>query len=152
MTQTQTQTHGSISKTAALELVREIHARFSAGKLDACLELVTDDIEVSLYPMGQTFRGREEFVQFMQVFHSAFPDIALRHTNEVVDGDQVAVEFTWNGTNTGPIMTPGGPIEPTGKRVEGAHVMEMFRLRGGKVTRIGNYQDIAAWMRQLGLA
>jgi steroid delta-isomerase-like uncharacterized protein len=151
MTQTQpTPTHSP--RTAAIELVREIHARFSAGKLESCLELVTDDVEVNLYPMGQTFRGREEFVQFMQVFHSAFPDISLRHTNHVVDGDQLVVEFTWNGTNTGSIMTPAGAIPPTGKRVAGAHVMEVFRLRDGKVARIGNYQDVAAWMRQIGLA
>lgn len=150
MTQIQTTTDTSTQKQN-IALVREIHARFSTGKLEACLEIATDDIEVDLYAMDQTFRGREQFMQFMQVFVTAFPDIVITHTNVLASGDHVAVEFVWSGTNRGPIMSPGGSIPPTGKRVEGAHVMEMFRLRDGKVARIGNYQDVAAWMRQLGL-
>ncbi len=148
MTQTQTVTE---SRKSNVELVREIHARFSRGDLASCGELVTDDIEVVLHPMGQTFRGREEFLQFMQLFHTAFPDIAITHTNLVVEGDQVAVEFIWNGTHTGPLMSPGGAIAPTGKRVERSPVAEFMKLRNGKVARIANYQDMASWMRQLGL-
>ena len=135
------------AKTAA-----HIHALFCAGKLEAVLDLATDDIEVQLTPTGQTFRGREGFMQFMHVFKTAFPDIQIKHTNAVCDGDQVVVEATWNATHGGPLLSPAGTIPATGKRVAESRICEVMKFRGGKLAKLVNYQDFGSWLRQLGLA
>ncbi len=133
------------------DLARDLHARFSAGDLDGCLAMATDDIEVVVVAMGQTFRGKEEFLQFLQFFRTAFPDISIRHEKVLSQGDHVAVEASWNGTNSGPIVTAGATIPPTGKRVTAGRIAEFMRFRDGKLARIVNYQDVASWMRPLGL-
>ena len=49
-------------------LARRIYQLFSEDKLDQVLELVSADAETVLIPFGQTFHGREGFLQFMQGF------------------------------------------------------------------------------------
>jgi steroid delta-isomerase-like uncharacterized protein len=128
-----------------------LHEAFNVGSMNICLELASDDIEVVFQPTGQVARGREGFQQFMQGFKNAFPDIRITHTNVVAEGDQVAVEFNWSGTHTGPLMGPAGAIPATGKRVTNGHVCEVMTWKKGKLTRLVNYQDFGAVLRQLGL-
>jgi steroid delta-isomerase-like uncharacterized protein len=138
-------TNDNVRRTA------ELHAAFSEGKLDRCLEVASDDIEVVFQAAGQMARGREGFLQFMQGFKTAFPDIAIRHVHAFAAGDQVAVEFVWSGTHTGPLATPAGNIPPTGKKVSDGAVCEIVTWGNGRVTRIVNYQDFGSVLRQLGI-
>lgn len=138
--------------TGIAQTAHQIHQRFSENQLDQVLELAADDVEIVLVPTGQTFRGREGFMQFMHGFKAAFPDIAIRHTNVLVSGDHVTVEATWSGTHTGPLMTPAGTVPATGKRVESSRICEVMRFRNGKLVHLTNYQDLTSWLRQLGLA
>jgi steroid delta-isomerase-like uncharacterized protein len=134
-----------------IRATQELHAAFSQGRLDRCLELASDDVEIVFQAAGQVARGREGFMQFMQGFKSAFPDIRIEHTNILGEGDKVAVEFTWTGTHSGPLMTPNGPIPPTGKKVIAGKVCEVMEWRGGKLSRLVNYQDFGNVLRELGL-
>jgi steroid delta-isomerase-like uncharacterized protein len=131
-------------------LARHIYELFSLGKCDDVLEYATDDVELILYPFGQTFHGKDGFRQFMSGFTTAFPDIAITVTNQVADETQVATEFTATGTHDGMLATPGGDVPPTGRRVEFV-VCEVWTMRDGQVSSLRNYQDAAALMRQLGL-
>lgn len=140
-----------MSKTNA-RATQDLHMAFSEGRLDRCLELAADDIEVVFQAAGQTARGREGFMQFMQGFRTAFPDIRITHTNIFGEGEWIAVEFTWQGTHTGPLMTPAGAIAPSGKRVSDGRVCEVMRWRDGKVVRLVNYQDLGGVLRELGVS
>lgn len=46
-----------------------------------------------------------------------FKDGKLTHLQLITQGREVAVRFYMEGTHTGPIQTPEGVIEPTGKKV-----------------------------------
>lgn len=129
----------------------ELHVAFSEGNLERCLALASDDIEVVFQAAGQTARGREGFLQFMQGFRTAFPDIVIRHTNVFAGEDHVAAEFVWSGTHTGPLSTPAGNIPPTGKKVSDGKVCEIITWREGRATRLVNYQDFGSVLRQLGI-
>lgn len=136
-------------ETAAL--ARRIYEAFNRGDLNAAADVATVDMEVDLVPFGQTFRGREGFLQFMEGFKTAFPDLQITVTSQVATGDQVVSECTWQGTHTGVLHSPMGDIAPTNKAVEGARFCEVWRVRDGKIARLANYQDAASWLRQLGL-
>ena len=71
------------------ELARRIYQLFSEDKFDDVLELVSQDIEAVLVPFGQTFHGREGFMQFMQGFKGAFPDLRISVTNQVATDESV---------------------------------------------------------------
>lgn len=130
--------------------VRQMYELFSAGQLDEVLPLVSPDAEVTLVPFGQTFRGRDGFANFMKGFKGAFPDLQIRLTNQVSTDEYVVCEFTAQGTQTGPLLSPAGEIPPTGRTVNFT-VCEVYRFENGKVVSLHNYQDAASLMRQLGL-
>ena len=104
-----------------------------------------------LVPYGRTFRSHAGFREFMDSFKTAFPDLTVTVTNQVATDEQVVNECTWQGTHTGPLMSLAGEIPPTGKTVTGAQFCEVWRLKGGKMASLHNYQDVSRWLRQLGL-
>jgi len=132
-------------------LARRMYELFSLGKTEDVIDLAADDVELILYPFGQTFSGKEGFREFMSGFTTAFPDIAITVTNQVADDAQVASEFTALGTHTGVLRTPAGDVPPTGRTVEFT-VCEVWTVRDGLVASLRNYQDAGSIMRQLGLA
>lgn len=139
----------SASENAAL--ARRLYELFSLAKYDDAVHCATEDIELILYPFGQTFHGKDGFRDFMSGFTTAFPDITITVTNQVADETQVATEFTAVGTHTGVLQTPGGDVAPTGRTVEFV-VCEVWTIREGRIASLRNYQDAASIMRQLGLA
>jgi predicted ester cyclase len=132
------------------DLTRTIHNLFSEGKLDDVLPYIDDNIEAISYATGQVFHGKSDFMQFMQGFKTAFPDIMIQHKGIFENGAQVCVEFDGLGTNTGPLMTPAGTVPPTGKKVT-LNVVEVLTWQNGKVVKLHNYQDSGNLLRQLGL-
>lgn len=139
-----------MSKQANIELARIIYDRFSRNDFEGVLELATDDWEGVLHHAGMTFQGKEGFMQFMQGFKGAFPDIAIEVQNQVATDTQIVSEITARGTHTGPLLTPAGAIPATGRVVDFI-VCEVWEVRDGKVAKLRNYQDGAAIMRQIGL-
>lgn len=132
------------------KLVRDLHDSFSNNEFEKTLAMAADDVVVEAYALGATFRGKDEFMQFMQGFKMAFPDMRLRHDSFICNGHKVAVEFTATGTHTGDLHTPAGVVPPTGKSVS-LTVSEFQTWENGKVKSIHNYQDSGSLMRQLGL-
>lgn len=131
-------------------LARRMYQLFSDGKLEAAAAMVAEDAETVLVPFGETYHGRDGFVTFMQGFTGAFPDIRIAVTNQVATEDYVVTEFTARGTHNGPLLTPAGPIPPTGRTVDFI-VCEVWQIKHGQMASLHNYQDAAAIMRQLGV-
>ena len=131
-------------------LARRIYQLFSDDKLNDALELVSEDAEIVLVPFGQTFHGRDGFMQFMQGFKGAFPDIRIAVTNQITSEEYVVSEFTARGTHNGPLQTPAGVVPPTRRTVDFI-VCEVWKVKNGQLVSAHNYQDSAAIMRQLGL-
>ena len=134
------------------EFARKLYQLFSEDRIDEALEMAADDVEVVLYPFGQTFHGREGFREFMMGFKGAFPDITISEiAHQVASEDDVVTEFTARGTHTGPMATPAGELPPTGRPVTFT-VCEVWRVENGKLASLHNAQDAASIMRQLGVA
>ncbi len=132
------------------QLTEQLHAAFSAGRYDEVLAMVAEDIETVSYSSSYAARGKEGFHAFFMGFANAFPDINIKHRNIVANGDGVAVEFGATGTHNGPLMTPGGAVPASGRKVE-LNVCEVHTWRNGKLARIVNYQDAVSLLTQLGL-
>jgi ketosteroid isomerase-like protein len=83
-----------------VERSRLVHEAVGQNRLDDVLALADDEIDVIAYTVGQTFHGKQQFRDFMMVFKTALPDLAIQHTNTIAMGDQVAIEFIATGTHT----------------------------------------------------
>ena len=142
---------GLVAAQDTAALARRLYELFNQGQLEEGLDLATSDVVVVLVPFGQRFHGRAGFMDFMQGFKDAFPDLQITITNQVATDDQVVNECTWTGTHSGPLASPSGEIPPTNKRVSEAQFCEVWRITDGKLARLVNYQDVTTWLQQLGL-
>src|ERR671934_1150526 len=67
-------------------------------------------------PGDVRIEGREATTQYAMAWLNAFPDARIAVNNELVAGDWVAQEFTFEGTHEGTLGSPSGDIPPTGRR------------------------------------
>ena len=105
-----------------------------------------------MYGNGAVFDGEEQVRGYFAASRTPFPDqkneiIAMAHA-----GDTVLVEFWLTGTHLGPLRTPQGVIEPTGKsfRVRMAATFE-FPAGGDKIICERPYFDQGMVLRALEL-
>ena len=105
-----------------------------------------------LYGTGTVFDGEEAVRGYVAASRVPFPDQA----NEIIaigaSGDCVLVEFWLTGTHLGPLQTPSGVAEPTGKsfRVKMMATFE-FAPRSAKIVSERPYINAMAINRALGL-
>jgi ketosteroid isomerase-like protein len=103
---------------------------------------VADDLEWIVPGVGLgTYRGREEFVEFMRVWTDDFEDWAI-DMEQVIDAgnDRVVTVFRQTATGVG----SGVPVE----LVQGA----VNELEGGRVIRIRHYVTPAEALEAAGLS
>lgn len=94
--------------------------------------------------------GREAATQYAMAWLNAFPDARLNVSNELVSGDWVMQEFTFEGTHEGTLSGPAGEIPATHRRLNGRGV-QIFRVEGDAVVDTRLYFDQVQIMTQLGL-
>jgi steroid delta-isomerase-like uncharacterized protein len=100
-------------------------------------------------PAGE-FLGREAVVQYWRRFFEAFPDLNGRDVFKAENGDTAINEWTFSGTNSGPMETPEGTIPATGKRVT-IPGCDVLTVRNGLIVEHRAYYDQLGFMTQLGL-
>ena len=94
--------------------------------------------------------GREAATQYAMAWLNAFPDARLTVKNELVSGDWVVQEFTFEGTHEGTLSSPAGEIPATHRRLNGRGV-QIFRVEDDAVVDTRLYFDQVQIMTQLGL-
>ena len=76
----------------------------------------------------------------------AIPDMRIDLDDVVAEGDKVVVRLTLRGTHRGDLAG----IAPTGRAIE-VGVMDLFHLRGGKMSEHWALFDNLGMLRQLGV-
>jgi steroid delta-isomerase-like uncharacterized protein len=127
---------------------RHVNA-FNDKNLEEFVDNESPDIEFVI-PGGITLRGRDQVREYMKLFWSAFPDIKVAATYQVIAGDTVVTEQTYSGTHTGTLRTPNGDVPATGKRVQGRQAA-VQRVKDGKVWSEHLYFDQMEFLGALGL-
>ena len=102
-------------------------------------------------PTGRTeLRGREAAKGYNQSWFNAFPDARVRSTNDVISGDYIVQEGTFEGTNTGPWRSEAGDMPATGRSLKG-QFCQVIRTKDGKIVESNLYFDQVQVLTQLGL-
>jgi steroid delta-isomerase-like uncharacterized protein len=131
------------------ELLERYVALYNAGDLDACMELYAEDASQRMH--DGVFEGIDAIAERLSRDLAAFPDAKYAVNSFFAEGDRFADEWTFTGTNTGPLRLPDGAEVPaTGKRVK-IKGMEYVEVRDGKITVDNLYYDFLAAVTQLGL-
>ena len=94
--------------------------------------------------------GGEAATQYAMAWLNAFPDARITVNNELVAGDWVTQEFTFEGTHEAPLSGPAGEVPATNRRLNGRGV-QIFRVENDAVVDTRLYFDQVQIMTQLGL-
>jgi predicted ester cyclase len=94
--------------------------------------------------------GRDGFLQYARGWAAAFPDLRVEILRVSAGEDAAVIEYTFRGTHTGPLVSPGGFVPPTWSQVE-LQLCDVVEMREGKVVRIASYFDTGTMLRQMGL-
>lgn len=93
---------------------------------------------------GVYLRGRERVERYYGEWFTAMPDFRVILAGLIADGDQVAVEFTFQGTHTGPLLD----LPTEGSRI-GVRAVAMLHLLNGKIHEQRLYYDMGTLRRQV---
>ena len=95
--------------------------------------------------------GADAIIEALQGWKAAMPDVKGTVTGAVESGQRVVLEVTWEGTQTGEMVTEQGTIPPSGKRQRTPSAF-LFEFEGGKLVESRNYFDLLTFLRQIGAA
>jgi steroid delta-isomerase-like uncharacterized protein len=101
-------------------------------------------------PGDVRLEGREAGTQYAMAWLRAFPDARLTVHNELVTGDWVTQEFTFEGTHEETLSGPGGDLPATHRRLKGRGV-QILRIEGDLVAETRLYFDQVQVLTQLGV-
>lgn len=124
-------------------------AALNARDIEGYLANQRPDVEFVLSG-GVTLHGRDEIRHYIEALWKAFQDGKLAFGEQVFAEDAAATELVFTGTHTGPLMTPNGPIPPTGNRVT-LHSASVLKIKDGLIASEHVYSDPLEMMTQLGL-
>lgn len=118
--------------------------------LDKTLASFAEDCETIDVPTGRTFRGPDGYRQIALFFAEGFPDSRIEMTTIFSTEDQLALEFTGRGTNSGPLHLPTGDVPATGRYSE-LRFCEVIECRHEKIVSLHLYYDVMTMLHQLSL-
>ena len=95
-------------------------------------------------PDGE-LRGVEGATQLLGAYGTAFPDFHITVEDNIAEGEQVALRYTFSGTHKGQL----GPTAASGKRVATSGIT-IFRFAGGKVAEARFEWDRVSLRQQIG--
>lgn len=130
------------NKAIVRRLVEEAQSRHNLGAVD---ELLAADFVDHSVPPGLP-PDREGVKMQFAMFFSAFPDLHVVIHDQVAEGDSVVTRKTFHGTHQGDLMG----IPPSGCPIA-FDVIDILRLRDGKITDHWNVVDQLGLMRQIGV-
>jgi ketosteroid isomerase-like protein len=107
--------------------------------------------ELVMMGSGETLKGKEGARQFAEMWATGFPDGRVTFDNVCESDDMVCIEITGRGTHTGPLNTPMGSFEPTGKSVELKLCDCCSFTSDGTAKQVRTYFDTGSLMAQIGL-
>jgi ketosteroid isomerase-like protein len=132
-------------------IVQNIHPLFNERAFDRILsEMIAQDVQWTNVPTAQMFRGLEGMREFMQGWVDAFPEARIEDTTAYAGEEFGVTEFIGRGTHEGPLLSPAGEIEPTGRSVE-FRLCEVYQFRDGKIVSGHTHFDSLGLMAQIGV-
>jgi len=119
-----------------------------AGEIARLMNLCSPDCVMN--DIGITLRGPEQIGQYLQGYFTAFPDMSVAVRRLIVDGNSVAAEVHFAGTQTGPLAMPTGQLPASGRTID-IEAADFITIENGQISTWRVYLDTMLFMTQLGL-
>ena len=131
-----------------IDIAKQGIEAFNNGDWDAVRAAFTPNATYNEVGTGRLITGTDGIVEALQGWKTAFPDVKSTVTNAFASGDQVSLEISWKGTHTGPLETPSGTIEASGKSQTTPALMTVI-IEGDKIAEQRHYFDMMTLLSQI---
>ena len=131
-----------------VSIAREVVDAFNVGDLERSVALQASGLYNEIGTQRR-LSGRNEILEALKGWKQGMPDVTGTVKSAKAIGDTVVLEITWEGTQTGPLQTPGGTIPASGKR-QVTPAAWIFEFEGDKIRESRHYFDMVAVLQQLG--
>jgi steroid delta-isomerase-like uncharacterized protein len=132
-----------------IQIAREQVDAFNSGDWERVRAGLASDSRLDELGTERKIDGAEKIVELFKGWKQAFPDAVGTVTSAVASGDKAALEVTWKGTHTGPLVTAEGTIPASGKRQETPAAF-FFTFAGDKIKESRHYFDSLTLLKQIG--
>ena len=132
-----------------VKIAREQVDAFNSSDWERMQAGLTADARHSELGTRRKVEGPAQIVELFKGWKTAFPDATGTITSAIGSGDTAALEVTWKGTHTGPLVAAEGTIPASGKRQETPAVI-VFNFEGGKIRESRQYFDSMTLLEQIG--
>src|ERR1700730_3329177 len=105
-----------------------------------------DDSTYNELGTQRSLAGADAILEALQGWKAAMPDVKGTVTTAVEGGQQVVLEVTWEGTQTGEMVTEQGTITPSGKRHKTPGAF-FFEYETGKLKESRHYFDMLTFLQ-----
>lgn len=135
---------------SAVDVARESIECFNAGGFDRLRSLLADDSYEEEHATQRRLEGADAQVEAGRGWKEAFPDGRGTVERAYVDGNTVTLELTWEGTQSGPMLTPDGKELPPSNRRGTVRACQVVEIEGGKIIATRHYFDLMTLLQQVG--
>jgi steroid delta-isomerase-like uncharacterized protein len=129
---------------------RSVVEAFNNDEWDAARGLFEDSTYNELGTQ-RSLAGADAIIEALQGWKTAMPDVKGTVTSAAESGQRVVLEVTWEGTQTGEMVTDEGTIPPSGKRQKTPSAF-IFDYENGKLKESRHYFDMLTFLKQIGAA
>ena len=107
---------------------------WNKGNLALIPDLYTADCVATSSSTPAPFVGHEGIKQWIVNSRVMMPDLVMAFPEVVAQGDRIVTVWTMTGTQTGPMVMPGGTLPPTGRKIS-VTGMSIDYLKDGKMAK-----------------
>ena len=132
-----------------IQLARDNIDAFNAADWSRMRDLFAPGSVYDELGTQRRLEGADQTIETMQGWKQAFPDAQGTVTSAIASGNNVVIEIRWEGTHTGPLQSPTGPIPASGKRQVTPAVM-VLDFEGDKIRESRHYFDSLTLLQQIG--
>jgi steroid delta-isomerase-like uncharacterized protein len=130
-------------------MISDIAQRYTDGiwnKKDMTIgETLFSDDFIDHHPIPGQLPGREGFMDTVELYLSAFPDLQVQNDDVFGSGDRIVIRWTATGTHTGELMgipASGNPVTITG--------IDILRIVDGQIAERWAEDNALELMGQIG--
>ena len=135
---------------SAEDVARESVECYSAGDFDRLRSLLADDFYEEELATQRRLEGADARVETVRGWKQAFPDEHGTITGVYTSGKTVALEVTWEGTQSGPMAMPDGQEFPPSNKRETVKSVQVIEVEDGKMKVLRTYFDLMTLLQQIG--
>jgi steroid delta-isomerase-like uncharacterized protein len=131
-----------------IKLARENVEAYNVGDWQRLQAALAPDVVYHEVGSQQRLQEADQLVQAYQGWKQAAPDGKGTITNAFASGNSVVLEVNWTGTQTGPLVGPGGTIPSSGKPWS-IMAAQVITLQDDKIKELHQYFDLLTLLQQI---